>query len=80
MKSLFLLSILVLLSGCSGSPDKKEASSSQSSASQTVVMPVGDVNLRLPAGVPAEYALLDIGLVIFDPGIPKDPASLSKLG
>ncbi|MEH6581687.1 MAG: hypothetical protein V7754_07105 [Halioglobus sp.] len=78
MRSLLLAGILALLWGCSGSPDKNEASSSQSSEPQTVA--VGDVNLRLPSGVPAEYALLDIGLVIFDPGIPKDPASLSKLG
>ena len=43
------------------------------------VTPVGEVTLRLdqPTG---EEDMLDVGLAIFDPGIPVDPSIHSKLG
>ncbi|MDH5171135.1 MAG: hypothetical protein OEW92_01865 [Gammaproteobacteria bacterium] len=43
------------------------------------VPPVGDVTLRVEQSVP-EAALLDVGLVIFNPGIPIDESTHSKLG
>ena len=41
--------------------------------------PVGDVALRVPAETPEEQ-LLDVGLALFDPGVPEDKSSHSKLG
>lgn len=41
--------------------------------------PVGVVELRTATN-PSEDSLLDVGLVIFDPGIPADAATHSKLG
>jgi hypothetical protein len=41
--------------------------------------PVGVVPLNSTDGVP-EYAALDVGLVLLDPGIPEDESTHSKLG
>jgi hypothetical protein len=41
--------------------------------------PVGNVELRVAADLP-EQTLLDVGLVLLDPGIPEDSSSHSKLG
>ena len=43
------------------------------------VTPVGSVTLRVEQS-PREEDMLDVGLVIFDPGIPIDQSSHSKLG
>ena len=73
---LFLLSMALL--GCSGSPEKSVKTSPE--VGSTWSAPVGSVSLnRARAGTP-EYEMLDIGLVIFDPGIPSDPGTHSKLG
>ena len=41
--------------------------------------PVGSVQLQLDTGA-AEIEMLDVGLAIFDPGIPQDKSTHSKLG
>jgi hypothetical protein len=41
--------------------------------------PVGEVTLKV-RGSPPENRLLDVGLAIFDPGIPADKSTHSKLG
>jgi hypothetical protein len=43
------------------------------------VPPVGSITLRVEPSAPEE-ALLDVGLVIFNPGIPIDQSTHSKLG
>lgn len=43
------------------------------------VTPVGNVTLRVEQST-AEDAMLDVGLAIFDPGIPADGSTHSKLG
>ena len=43
------------------------------------VLPVGDVSLRIAQSTP-EALMLDVGLAIFDPGIPLDESSHSRLG
>ena len=40
--------------------------------------PVGDVSLVVARGEPAVW--LDVGIVVFDPGIPEDPATHSREG
>ena len=41
--------------------------------------PVGEVDLVRAGSLP-ETSLLDVGIVIFDPGIPEDESTHSKLG
>jgi hypothetical protein len=42
-------------------------------------LPVGNVQLNRPASS-AEVELLDVALVVFDPGLPDDPSVMSKRG
>jgi len=53
--------------------------SAAAQAPEVTVAPVGSVTLKVEQSVP-EQDMLDVGLVIFDPGIPVDEASHSKLG
>ena len=73
-----VLCVLAVLWGCSGN-QQKSAPAATTQLGQWPD-PVGNVDLQLPATATAEFALLDIGLVIFDPGVPADAASHSKEG
>jgi hypothetical protein len=78
MRLLLLFFLLGSLLGCSANTEKPD--SSGAGLNPAWPDPVGEVALILPDGPPAENALLDVGLVIFDPGIPEDAATHSKLG
>ena len=72
MKRWLLVCVLSTLGACSGNQQKSAPEST--AALDQWPNPVGIVDLRLPATETAEVAALDIGLVIFDPGVPRDPA------
>ncbi len=78
MRRWLVVYLLVVLWGCSGSPQKSGPAPPSEGPSRPVS--VGEVTLAYPGANTPEYALLDIGLVIFDPGIPSDPGTHSKLG
>ncbi|MEH6571092.1 MAG: hypothetical protein V7709_18580 [Halioglobus sp.] len=78
MKKLLLVLLTVALCGCTGSAPKKEPQGPE--ANQLWGEPLRSVALMLPPSEPEPHALLDIGLVIFDPGVPEDPVNNSKLG
>ncbi|MEH6589771.1 MAG: hypothetical protein V7746_05935 [Halioglobus sp.] len=77
MIRIFVCSLLVVLAACSGSTPKKQAPGE--AYGQVWPQPVGNVRLAQSKAVP-ESALLDVGLVIFDPGIPEDRSTHAKLG
>ena len=56
-----------------------QAGASQTEDALIDAFRVGSVNL-LVADNPGDSAMLDVGLVIFDPGIPADPSSHSRQG
>ncbi len=70
--------LLALLWGCSSNQVKKTPDITELNPGWPA--PVGVVSLVSTPGLPDESALLDIGLVIFDTGVPDNPSSLSKLG
>jgi len=77
MRRILILVLFVFLAACSSTSEKPEQS--------TVLSPgwppaVGDVALVQARQSLPDSALLDIGLVVFDPGIPEDRATHSKLG
>jgi hypothetical protein len=78
VKRCLILCVLAALCACSGNQQKSLPEST--TQLEQWPGPVGEVDLRLPVGATAEFALLDIGLVIFDPGIPENAASHSKEG
>jgi hypothetical protein len=71
------LVLTLALVGCGGSSPKKEPPPEKN---QRWGEPLQSVALMLPSSEPEPHALLDVGLVIFDPGIPADPVNNSKLG
>jgi hypothetical protein len=78
MIRLVLCGLFVVLSACSGSAPKEQVPGD--AYGQAWPQPVGNVALAAPDAVVPESALLDVGLVIFDPGIPKDRSTHGKLG
>ena len=70
--------LLSLLWGCSGNQAKKSPDITEENSLWPAS--VGVVSLVSNPGLSPEVALLDIGLVIFDSGIPDDLSGLSKLG
>jgi hypothetical protein len=71
------LALALVLLGCGGTSPKKEQ---QPEKSLLWGDPLQSVVLRLPSSEPAAHAMLDVGLVIFDPGLPANPVNNSKLG
>ena len=78
MKKFWLVFLTIALCGCTGSAPKKEQQ--RPATSQLWGEPIQSVALMLPPSEPEPHAMLDIGLVIFDPGVPEDPVNNSKLG
>ncbi len=76
MKKLSLLLFLFL--GACGSSGQKSVDPAQQAALAWPV-PLGVVRLNQEEGV-VESARLDLGIIVFDPGIPKDASTHSKLG
>ena len=77
MKRFFIVTAVVLLAACGASTSKAAASDTQAGVA-TWPAPVGTVALKR-AGQVAEDARLDLGLIVFDPGIPKDESSHTEL-
>lgn len=78
MKIFWLVFLTIVLCGCAGSTQQKEQQ--RPATTQQWGEPLQSVALMLPPAEPEAHALLDIGLVIFDPGVPEDPVNNSKLG
>lgn len=79
MKCWLILCICAALWACSGNQEKS-ARDPQVALLEQWPGPLGHVDLRRSAGALDDFSLLDIGLVIFDPGVPLDAARHSKEG
>lgn len=77
MKKLSLLLLFLCLGAC-GSTDEKVTDPALDAASDWPVA-VGTVTLNRGRNV-VDAARLDLGIIIFDPGVPKDASTHSKLG
>lgn len=77
MRALLLAAVLIALAGCSSSKSRVEVETFEAPANWP--SPVGQVRLNRASGG-AEAELLDVGIVVFDAGIPADPATHTKLG
>ena len=77
MKQVCAVALLFLLCACSS--NSKQSTSVASEEAAAWPAPVGEVKLQV-AGQTAENARLDLGLIVFDPGIPADESSHSERG
>ena len=77
MRRLILLAGAVLLVACGSNGQKTDTLERQVLAPWPA--PVGSVKLRAAQATP-ESARLDLGLVVFDPGIPSDESQHTQLG
>jgi hypothetical protein len=79
VKCWLILCMCTVLWACSGNQEKS-ARDPQVALLEQWPGPLGHVDLRQSAGALDNFSLLDIGLVIFDPGVPLDAARHSKEG
>ncbi len=77
MKHVCAVALLCLLCACSS--NSRQSTSVASEETTAWPAPVGEVSLQV-AGQTAENARLDLGLIVFDPGIPADESTHSKRG